>query len=222
MGLVINPRGTSGAGKTELVRRILAEYGNRGRVEPIQRPGRLRPIAWRADHPLGDRPLAVIGHYERTRGGCDTIPLRDGGLDEAFRLADSLAREGHDVLMEGLHLSGEHRRSAALAVRHHLHVLRLEAPVETCVRNVLTRRRAGGAARESIERTAFAAHQAMDAACHALAANGVVVEHLDFEAALRRMRELLRMPEPDTYPSFGPLGLPSQLSVIQRNAASQA
>lgn len=26
-GVIINPRGTSGSGKTELVRRIMAEYG---------------------------------------------------------------------------------------------------------------------------------------------------------------------------------------------------
>lgn len=196
MGLVINPRGTSGAGKTELVRRVLAEYRAAGAgVEPLWRRGRNRPIGWRADHPAAGRPLAVIGHYEATRGGCDTIPGRDGGLDEAFRLADALARSGHDVLMEGLELSGERRRTAALARAHRLHVLRLEAPLERCVHNVVARRRAGRGARPAIERTARAGEETVEAACRALEADGVAVERLPFDAALLRVRTLLGMRE---------------------------
>ena len=129
MGVVVNPRGTSGSGKTEFARRILADYGRGGGgdMEPIHRDGRARPMGYRLRHPLGGRPLAVLGYYGAGAcGGCDTIPARDGGLDEVFRLADALAAGGHDVLLEGLFLSGEYRRSAELACRHPLHVLLLD------------------------------------------------------------------------------------------------
>jgi hypothetical protein len=55
MGVIINPRGTSGSGKTELVRRLLSDYGWKrgGDVEPIHRKGRERPIAYLLQHPLG-------------------------------------------------------------------------------------------------------------------------------------------------------------------------
>jgi len=43
----------------------------------------------------------VLGHYEGTSGGCDTIPLKEGGLDEVFRLARFWASEAHDVFLEG-------------------------------------------------------------------------------------------------------------------------
>ena len=102
MGMIVNPRGTSGAGKTELVRRIIAGYGwgRGGQVEPVSTPGRERPMFYRLRHPLGGRPLVLLGHYEATCGGCDTIRARDGGLDEVFRLATEQAAGGCDVLLE--------------------------------------------------------------------------------------------------------------------------
>ena len=145
----------------------------------------------------GDRrPLAVIGHYEATRGGTDTIPEADGGLDEAVRLAGSLACDGHDVLLEGLQLSGDVERTAALARAQWmrgstLHILCLDAPVDSCVRNVVARRRAGRAARPAIERTARAGDTAMRVACEALRREGANVEILDSTAALRRTLSLL-------------------------------
>jgi hypothetical protein len=113
MGRIINPRGTSRSGKTELVRRILAQYGwqrsadcaGAGGLEPMHREGRSRPLGYRLEHPLGGRLLAVLGHYEVTSGGCDTIRAADGGLDEIVRRAADYAATGHDVVIEGQRLS---------------------------------------------------------------------------------------------------------------------
>ncbi len=197
MALVINPRGTGGAGKTWLVQEVMAAARRMGAVaEPLHREGRQRPIGWRFDFPGGRRPLAVLGHYEATRGGTDTIPLTDGGLDEAFRLAHALSRDGHDVLMEGYQLSGEVERTAALARAQRaradkLHVLWLDVPLENCIRNVITRRRAGRDLLPSIERTVRAGHEALSAACQALSNEGVDVERLDTDAALHRVLAML-------------------------------
>ena len=153
-------------------------------------------MGWRLDHPWGGRPLAVIGHYEVTRGGTDTIPLTDGGLDEVFRLANALAAGGHDVLLEGLQLSGEVERTAVLAraqrVRgSRLYVLCLDTPLSRCVRNVVARRRAGQASRPGIERTVQAGHAALVAACELLRGSDAEIEVLDAAAALRRTLALL-------------------------------
>src|ERR1700709_2018818 len=153
LGLVINPRGTSGAGKTWLVREVMTAYGRQGSAPiPIMRQGRSRPLGWWLEHPAGGRPLCVIGDYQGTRGGTDTIPLTDGGLDEAFRLANSEASAGGDVLLEGYQLSGEHGRTARLAALQRsrgraLHVICLHVPLSRCVENVVRRRRAGYGAR---------------------------------------------------------------------------
>ena len=68
IGVIVNPRGTSGAGKTEFARRVMAAYGwpGEGRAEPIRRAGRERPIGYSLPHPGTGRPLAVALAQTRT------------------------------------------------------------------------------------------------------------------------------------------------------------
>ena len=182
MGIIVNPRGTNGAGKTELVRRLVAGLP----LTPILRPGRPLPIAYRVEGPF---PFIILGHYERTSGGCDTIPLRDGGPDEVFRLADQYA-EDIPVLLEGALLSREVTRTAALAAHHEVHVICLATPLDACVRNLLARRRAGPGARDTTLARVATLHAAIDAAAARLAPVATVA-HLPFDLALARARELL-------------------------------
>ncbi|MBP0446372.1 hypothetical protein J8J14_16480 [Roseomonas sp. SSH11] len=192
MGLIINPRGTGGSGKTELARRILAAYGwgNPGQVQPIHRPGRDQPIAYRLRHPCGGRPLLVLGHYERRSGGCDTIPASHGGAEAIFRLADGGAAAGHDVLLEGSAWSAEHIRSTLLAQRHRLHVLALATPPEQAARNLAARRRARRDSWPLITRAVLAQRDTIEAACARLRGLAAVEAH-GFDAALARAKELL-------------------------------
>jgi len=190
--MIVNPRGTGGSGKTEFVRRIIARYSPEGfaSAEPIHRPGRERPIAYRLRHPTGGPPLVVLGHYERTSGGCDTIRVADGGLGEIFRLADAWAAAGHDVLLEGAAWSVEHRRSAALTAKHSLHVLVLATPPEQAVRNLAARRRAPRARIPRITAAVQAQRDAIEAACGHL--RGLAsIERLTFDTALDSACNLL-------------------------------
>jgi hypothetical protein len=198
MAIIIDPRGTSGAGKTELARRVLARYGwhrsaeHRSEVglEPIYRPGRSRPLIYRLRHPRGGRPLAVVGHYEVTSGGCDTIRAADGGLEEIIRQAAGRAAAGHDVLIEGQRLSSEYERSAELARSHCLHVLRLTTPLDQCARNLVWRRRARRDTWPSIAGDLEIEHGMVAEACAKLG-RYATVEALAFNAALARAQDLL-------------------------------
>lgn len=200
MGIIINPRGIGGSGKTELARRIMREYGWAaggrhnwpGKGEPLFKPGREYPIGYRLFHPLDCRPLLVFGHYERTCGGCDTISLRDGGLREVFRLAADHASRGHDVLLEGLHLSSDTEISARLARLFPTHVLHLSTPPAASVRNLLRRRRAGSDKKTHILNGAIAEHEQVARACERLRPHARV-HHLGFDDALAKARELLHL-----------------------------
>jgi hypothetical protein len=192
LGLIVNPRGTSGAGKTELVRRIMATYGwpCRRLVEPMYRPSRRHPLAYRLQHPASGRALAVLGHYEATSGGCDTVRASDGGIDGVFRLVADFARSGHDVLLEGLALSHDVERSAALACEHELHVLCLNTPPQQCAANLVVRRRLGRKAEATLLRRVAAERARLDEMCEALEASARV-ERLGFDQALARAQMLL-------------------------------
>jgi hypothetical protein len=204
MGVIINPRGTSGSGKTELVRRILAQYGWRRSArfedaagpEPIYREGRSRPLGYRLEHPLGGRPLAVVGHYEVTSGGCDTIRAADGGLDEIMRQAADYAATGHDVLIEGQRLSSDYERSAELARSHRLHILRLTTPLDQCARNLVWRRRARRDTWPAVAETVADEHEMVAEACERLG-QYATVEALGFDDALARARDLLGIRPPE-------------------------
>jgi hypothetical protein len=193
MGVIINPRGTSGAGKTEFARRIAAMYGwpDRGRMRPVYREGRRRPVCYLFEHSLGGRPLAVLGHYEVRSGGCDTL----GAVHETFELAGRHAAGGCDVLFEGLLVSRDHHHSAIVANVHRLHVLRLTTPLDQCIRQVIMRRRARRDARPLISKRTSDEHDRIADACSRLC-GCASVEALDFTAALLRARELLGLSQP--------------------------
>jgi hypothetical protein len=193
MSLILNPRGAAGSGKTELVRRILAGYGWPDAAGEIVRlPDRARPIGFRL---AGPRPLAVIGDYDGTAGGCDTIRRGDGGLPEAVAWAGDRAGAGDDVLIEGFQLSRDHRLSAALASSGRLHVLRLTTPPARCARNLVARQKLRRDAWRRLSERAAAQSREVAEACATLPPEARV-EALDFDAALARAHELLG-PRPD-------------------------
>jgi predicted kinase len=196
MSVIMNPRGTSGAGKTEFVRQIMARYGaGPGSADPVFKAMRMyladrsRPIGYTLRHRCRGRPLAVLGAYEASVGGCDTIPESDGGLDEAFRIARACAADGHDVLLEGLSLSSDVDRTRSLAREYAVHVLQLATPVENSIRNVIRRRRARRKMHADIAERVIAQEQAVQAACEALRACAVV-ERLPFDDAIRLVRHI--------------------------------
>jgi hypothetical protein len=198
MGVIINPRGASGAGKTELVRRILAQYGWKrgaycngdGSIEPVYHGNGDRPFGYRLSHPFGGPSLAVLGHYEATSGGCDTVRAMDGGIQAIMHRASGFAAAGDDVVIEGLRLSSDVEHSIALARHHGLHILRLSTPLERCVRNLVLRRHARKQALPEIEKATATEHRSVEEACILLQPHATV-EILAFDEAYARALELL-------------------------------
>ena len=197
MGVIINPRGIGGSGKTELARRIMLDYGWQNskpadHVERLFTTGRDAPIGYALTHPADHRPLIVLGNYEKSSGGCDTIPLKHGGLGEISRLAGHYASRGYDVLLEGLRISMEWENAAKLAHHHPFHVLHLATGTEVSAGNLLRRRRLGVSKAPLVLNRALEESDIVTDACERLRCRATV-HHLTFDSALAKARELLRL-----------------------------
>lgn len=137
---IINIRGTSGSGKTHLVRQIMNCYGLR---VPYRETGRKQPIGYTFDRGERGRPLAVIGHYETACGGCDTIAK----MERIFELVKISAANGFDVIFEGLLISADVNRHVDLHQwcqdnKQQLLVVALTTELQTCIDSINARRAA--------------------------------------------------------------------------------
>ena len=133
--MIISLRGTSGSGKSSLVRVITSHYDGGG--VPFYVDGRKHCYYTIWTRPGGAGPsLMVPGHYEIANGGIDTLKT----LDEAYALAREFDDRGHDVLMEGKNMSDGTRRLLALcAERRDARVVHLDVSPQRCLESVRAR-----------------------------------------------------------------------------------
>lgn len=136
MTTLIQIRGTSGSGKSTVVRKFMETIT--GWV-PEYRPGRKKPILYRA--PDG---IVVLGHYESPCGGCDTI----GSAAAVAELVGQLLRNGmkpKTIVCEGLLLSEDTKWTLKLAEEGvSSQVLFLTTPIDECVQRIKGRRAEAG------------------------------------------------------------------------------
>lgn len=182
--MILNIRGTSGSGKTTLVRHLMKKWGP---GEPHFVEGRKRPLYYG----FGNEKARVwlLGSYETTCGGCDTI----SGADFTFDLVRKLAATGH-VVFEGLLLSGEVRRIAELSEDFPVAVIALSTTLEKCLEQVNARRYARNSALPPVKEANTASkYRTVARSMHRLAEEAPKVQcfTLAFPSALRKAKELI-------------------------------
>lgn len=187
--MIINLRGTSGSGKTHIVRQVMALYGGKAR---IMQEGRKQPIAYIMTPKQGStaKPLAIMGHYETACGGCDTIKT----LDEVYANVRQAADQGYDVLYEGLLVSGEIRRAQELHRDYHPQVLfiGLDTTLEKCVESINQRRWAKDPEKPPVNpRNTAAKHKCCVRGIQIFQEQNIPAEWHNRESAFERIREVL-------------------------------
>ena len=145
--MLINLRGTSGSGKSTVVRKLFSQYG----CYPIfDLLGPRAPEAYRLDRAPFKSRVYVIGPYRSPCGGCDAVPT----IDCLIELLCSYHAKGH-LIFESLIVSSMYGRVGAELERHGKNALIafLSTPLERC-RAQLVRRQENGRARgdKSFER----------------------------------------------------------------------
>lgn len=132
--MIIQIRGTSGSGKSTVMRQVMDSFEN-GWWETHRR-GRKQPLYYVNE--TNDR-LLVLGHYASPCGGCDTI----GSARQVYELTTELLAENPQriILQEGLLLSEDTKWSSQLP---DLRALFLTTPLDRCLRQIESRRKSVG------------------------------------------------------------------------------
>lgn len=129
--MIISLRGTNGAGKSTIVKKIMKQYPT---VRALMLPYRRKPAGYICE--MGTARLFVPGHYEIDNGGIDTI----GDLKTVYNLISSFHELGCNILYEGMNLSD----SVAILIMMHLskidvRVIFLDHPLSSCISSVRAR-----------------------------------------------------------------------------------
>lgn len=140
--MIVNVRGGSGAGKSTVIRAIMARYPTK---VPHFVEGRKQPLWYDLSGP-DLPPLRVLGHYEAECGGCDTISKNPEDENEKamtfiFRLVREADDAGLNVLFEGVILTtilGELPKLHAEG--RPIVAVNLTSDLETCLLGISDRR----------------------------------------------------------------------------------
>ncbi len=132
--MIITLKGCSGSGKSTIVRKVMGLYDEK---LPQFIDGRKRPIGY-VCRKKGVKDLFVVGHYETACGGCDTISK----ADYTFELIREKHTQGMNVLFEGLLLTADYNRTAALHTDDiDVRAVVMNTPLDVCLASINERRR---------------------------------------------------------------------------------
>jgi hypothetical protein len=124
--MIIQIRGTSGSGKSTVMRKVMDLVGV---WEPVYKEGRKQPLYYTSNG------IVVLGHYNSPCGGCDTI----GSARAVFDLIKSI--DAKIIICEGLLLSEDVKWSSQLT---DLRVIFLTTPLDQCLTWIAGRREKAG------------------------------------------------------------------------------
>lgn len=183
---LINIRGTNGAGKTTVVRRVMEARGPWVKITSGN-----KVIGYQTDS------LVVFGPYETPTGGCDNFSEK-GIADWVMSAISEFDRGGNHVIFEGVLISmyGIDRLARLHRATSGLHIIELTTPLEVCEASIMERRARSNRANAKPFKRELVADKVVSiaTATRKLKAIDIPVERLDREAAFQRVLELVGKP----------------------------
>lgn len=143
--VIISLRGTSGSGKSTMVRDVVSRYA---RHREWYEDGRKKPLYTVHGRNRRGNCLVVPGHYEIANGGIDTLRT----MDDAYRIARWANGQAFDVLMEGKNMSdGVYNLNELITDGLDCRVVHIDIPIEEAIISV--RERGHSISEDSIRKT---------------------------------------------------------------------
>lgn len=196
--MVINIRGTSGAGKTHLVKRMMALADKGEAWWPSDSPTGLfglptnRPAGHIIATPSGR--CLLLGNYEGVQcGGCDQLMKEPWKLtrDEVFALIRRAAPDFAHIVFEGLLISEVLRCVSLRDSGFDIAVLNIDEPIETCLNSIIARRTARGVTKPLNPKLTVEKHRELRNQINRLKAAGVAAHNVSRSEAWSRLVTLL-------------------------------
>jgi energy-coupling factor transporter ATP-binding protein EcfA2 len=134
--MIVNIRGTNGAGKSTIVRTIMELYPEIKTMQYPKHEGKKVPMGYICSRDQGTRNLFIPGHYQIANGGIDTMP----SMDYAQKLMLSHHEFGADVLAEGKNFNdGVQWLVCWYGKKLDVRVVFIDHPVMACIKAVRER-----------------------------------------------------------------------------------
>jgi hypothetical protein len=138
--MIVQIAGTSGSGKTHVVRELMdwvVAHRDGELYERFSGPDHKTTIGYDILSPIYMKPLHVVGSYEAASGGCDSIK----DVSTIYEWVRDAHERGHNVLFEGLFAMNQTRGPAmARELPGMVTVLLLTTPLATCFASIDDRR----------------------------------------------------------------------------------
>jgi hypothetical protein len=189
--MIINIRGTSGSGKSTIMRKVMELYPEKVAFQlPVEKP-RKQPHGYMLRGAPGTtKDLCVLGHYETACGGCDTLP----NYEFIFNMIRQAADKGNDVLFEGLLVTADQKHTPQLVEDgYDVNVIGLTTPVEECLEGIRLRRLARDNTDPVNPKNTLSKHKQGQGCINNMMERGVKCEYLDRDEAFLRVKELLNV-----------------------------
>lgn len=213
--MFIQIHGTSGSGKTTIMRQIMAGLHRDGEEKITHSwdekkkgvlTGKVKEKTftlaevysdaenlYRSDADAAPEPtIYVVGTYGSVCGGMDTLSAPGIATPAFKRLAEIDKEDGVVVLMEGLMQMSVPRTIELVEAGHVVHALFLDTPLEECLRRVAKRRTDRGDDRELNPDNTVHKHKEKIRIAERLAEQGVKVEWVNSDTARHRVQEIIR------------------------------
>lgn len=184
--MLIQVAGTSGSGKSHLMRSFLKHMRKEAEVEEGHLQGRASPIGYLINRK--NNPIFVAGAYDVPTGGCDTI--RD--VKQVYELLDKHLKLGRHVVFEGLFCMNQ-TRGPQLATRlgKDYVVLQLATPLATCLASINSRRAERGEGELANQTNTIDNYRRATNFCASMREAGARVIRVTRDEGLDKMLELL-------------------------------
>ena len=139
---IVNIRGTSGSGKSTVVHKLLGDFASTPIIRQMGLMKKPKIVGYDVLWTYGNKPdvhTFVVGSYETTCGGCDSMSYK-GSHDDIEALVMEFAKQGN-VIFEGLTVSSTITRwmRVSQAFPGEMVWAFMDTPEEECHRRILSR-----------------------------------------------------------------------------------